>query len=188
MKSGKQLLIFALSCAAIVLGVYMTFFNRNRSDSKSENESIKEMDIEQGEEKKEEYQMEETNSYDYSGKDLPMEENETDAETYNNGKSEISIYFSNTELLDQGKIPLAAQAVLCEEVQRYLKHSGYGDVTELYINDESYQEDSEKIAFVCFMDGYEEVLQIEYWFNVQTLKYFILDSDEYKTGGMDAEE
>lgn len=186
MRSGKQLIILAFSVAAIVLGVYMTFFegstNQNQDASVKENGNMKqEISTEEG------GRMERTDDHDYEGKQLPMVENETAVESYNNGKTEIDIYFANTDRLDQGKMPMEAQAVLCEDVQRYLKHSGYADVTELYINDESYQEDAEKITFVCFMDGYEETLQVEYWFEEQTLKYFILNSDEYGAGGTDAE-
>lgn len=186
MRSGKQLIILAFLVAAIVLGVYMTFFegstNQNQDASVKENGNMKqEISTEES------GRMERTDSHDYVGKQLPMVENETAVESYNNGKTEIDIYFANTDRLDQGKMPVEAQAVLCEDVQRYLKHSGYADVTELYINDESYEEDAEKITFVCFMDGYEETLQVEYWFEEQTLKYFILNSDEYGAGGTDAE-
>lgn len=186
MRSGKQLIVLAFSVAAIVLGVYMTFFagNTNQDQDAGVEESG---NMEQEISTEGSGQMERTDDYDYAGKQLPIVENETAVESYNNGKTEIDIYFSNTERLDQGKMPMAAQAVLCEDVQKYLKHSGYADVTELYINDESYQEDAEKITFVCFMDGYDEMLQIEYWFKEQTLKYFILNSDEYGAGGTDAE-
>lgn len=187
MRSGKQLFKLTLSIAAIVLGVYMTFFN-DRTESDHDESAGESQNIGQEISTEEKNQMVTTNVHDYAGKELPEVENETADETYNNGRSEIDVYFANTECLDQGRLPAEAHAVLCEEVQRYLKHSGYDDVTELYINDESYQEDDEKITFVCFMDGHEETLQIEYWFEEQTLKYFILNSDEYGVGETDAEE
>lgn len=187
MRSVKQLVILAFSIAAIVLGVYMTFFNDKMNPEKEMNvEESRNIDQEKNAEESE--QVEATNDFDYTKKTLPLVENESEDETYNNGKLGIDIYFSNTDKLDQGTMPMEAQAVLCEEVQRYLIHSGYDDVTELYIDDESYIEDPEKISFVCFMDGHEETLQIEYWYKEQTLKYFILNSDEYREGGEDAEE
>lgn len=172
-KNGKRLLTFVISCAAIVLGIYMTFIKDNTAEeNRGQEESV--MSMEQGEE----MNMNQNNIYDYSDKELPTEENETAGESYNNGRKDIEVYFVNTEKLDKGAMPAEAQAVLSDGVQTYLRHRGYDDVTELYVDSESYQEDLEKISFNCFMDGYEEVLTIEYLFAEQTLTYSIMYMDE----------
>lgn len=185
-RSNKRLLMLALSCAAIILGIYMTFFYREaetaegRADSQKmvqETDSVGDVSEEAQE------NLISQDKYDYSDMELPTEENESENEIYNGGKLTTDIYFSNTALLDEGGMPLEAQKILCSEVQKYLRHSGYEDVTELYIDDESYQEDAETISFVCFMDGHEEMLQIEYHFAEQTLKYYIVELDKYGAGG-----
>ncbi len=186
-RNNKKLVMFALSCAAIVLGIYMTFFYR--AEEKSGNEGmVQEMETEQktdarrngGQEKQEESMN--RNEYNYADTELPLEENESADETYNGGKVETEVYFSNTERLDTGSMPLEAQKVLCSEVQQYLRQSGYADVTELYLDDESYAEDAQKISFVCFMDGHKEMLQVEYYFTEHTLRYHIVESEEYGVG------
>lgn len=183
-RNNRKLLMLVLSCAAIILGIYMTFFQKEeRMDSSqgAEKETGAVGDIR---EEERENSMD-NKKYDYSGRELPTEDNESGNENYNGGKSEIDIYFSNTAVLDGGSMPLEAQKVLCSEVQKYLRHTGYADVTELYIDDESYAEDMEKISFFCFLDGHAEKLQIEYWFTEHTLKYYIVESDEYGAGGED---
>ena len=57
-------------------------------------------------------------------------------------------------------LPLQAQAELAVNIQTYLERSGYGDVTELYIN--NYTEDGQNITIQCNMDGYADELLIEY--------------------------
>lgn len=185
--SNKKLVMLTLSCAAIVLGIYMTFFYKEEEKSEKGG-TVQEMATEEetnvrqndGQEKQEESMN--RNEHDYADTELPLEENESADETYNGGKVETEVYFSNTELLDTGNMPLEAQKVLCSEVQQYLRQSGYEDVTELYMDDESYVEDAEKISFVCFMDGHKEMLQAEYYFTEHTLRYYIVESDEYGAG------
>lgn len=107
MRSGKQLIVLAFSVAAIVLGVYMTFFAGNTNQNQDAG-VVESGDMEQEISTEGSGQMERTDDYDYAGKQLPIVENETAVESYNNGKTEIDIYFSNTERLDQGKMPMAA--------------------------------------------------------------------------------
>lgn len=163
-KSGKMIFKLAISITAIIFGLYMTFFHDNSLQSKEDNSEI---------EGTEEMKMGQ-NGLDYSCTELPMEDNESEFELYDSDAQNIEIYFSNTEVLDSGNMPLEAQAVLAGEVQTYLIQSGYADVTELYIDDESYFESEEKLVFDCYMDGHGEMLQIEYWFQNQTLKYYII--------------
>lgn len=158
-RSQKKLLMLGIYCAAIILGVYMTFFNKTPEED-NVNEKVEDEMMIQG--------------VDYSDKKLPDVENETSGERYGNGAFNDMLYFSNTTELDEGNMPLEAQAILVEETQHFLNLNGYGDVTELYIYEESYEESAEKISFICFMDGHEEALQIEYWFNESYLKYYIL--------------
>ena len=47
----------------------------------------------------------------------------------------------------QGTFHLQAQAELAVNIQTYLERSGYGDVTELYIN--NYTEDGQNITIQC---------------------------------------
>lgn len=167
-RSEKKVLMFVVYCAAIVLGVYMTFFY----DMTEEKETLEAHEEVVTGEKVE--SMRESIDVDYSGKELPDAENESADEMYKEGALDITIYFSNTEKLDNGNMPLEAQAVLTKEVQRFLNLNGYGDVTELYISDESYEENQETIIFSCYMDGYQDMLQIEFSFIESCLKYYIL--------------
>lgn len=169
-KSGKMIFKLAVSITAIIFGLYMTFFHDNSLQGKEDSDAVESRaEMLEDTEKMKMGQ----NGLDYSHTELPMEDNESEFELYGSGTQNIEIYFSNTQVLDSGNMPLEAQAVLTGEVQTYLIHSGYADVTELYIDDESYSESEEKISFDCYMDGYEEMLQIEYWFQNQTLKYYI---------------
>lgn len=184
-RSGKKVLMLAVSCAAIVVGIYMTFL---KDDFSEQQERAAEYTVnnesEQGE--GEGNGMNGVNAYDYSGRELPAEENETAGEAYNGDKEDIEVYFVNTDQLDKGAMPGEAQAVLSSGVQTYLRHRGYDDVTELYVDGESYKENSEKISFHCYMDGYVEVLVIEYYFEEQTLNYSIMELDE--KGGTDGSQ
>lgn len=186
-RNNRKLLMLVLSCAAIVLGIYMTFFYGEEKDKVMDSSQRSEKEISAAKDTKEGAGENLANSkkYDYSDGELPTEDNESGNEIYNGGKPESEIYFSNTGVLDGGNMPLEAQKVLCSEVQKYLRHTGYEYVTELYIDDESYGEDAEKISFLCFLDGYAEKLQIEYWFTEHALKYYIVESDEYGSGGED---
>lgn len=157
-RNEKRVLELVIYLALIILGGYMTFFNNPME--------------------KEDNMMEQTETVsgtNYLGKELPESENVSADEIYNdNGVESISIYFSNTEKLDQGNLPLEAQSILVTDVQKYLNVMGFDDVTELYLHEESYVESDDKISFICFMDGHKEALQIEYDFDEKCLKYYIL--------------
>ena len=84
----------------------------------------------------------------------------------------IYVYFENTAELDAGNLPLQAQAELAVNIQTYLERSGYGDVTELYIN--NYTEDGQNITIQCNMDGYADELLIEYDGEEKHLSYCIV--------------
>lgn len=148
-RSQKKLLLFGIYCAAIVLGTYMTFFYKEQTET-GENRM-------------------QYDAADYAGKELPAVENESDE---GNGKD--LLYFTNTAKLDAGRMPFRAQGILVEETQRFLRLNGYEDVTELYVYAESYLENEKKVSFCCFMDGHKEALQIEFLFEEERLKFYIL--------------
>lgn len=176
--SGKKVLKLVLAIAMIVLGIYMTFFHEDSSDTQKAEEAKRVEHIQTEKEEGASTEKMVTNAYDYTNQELPTEENISDAELYNGEKEVVEVYFANTEVLDHGNMPLEVQKILCERVQKYLRVNGYADVTELYIDSESYFEDAEKIGFRCFLDGHEEILQIEYWIAERTLKYAVLLLDE----------
>ena len=177
-KNGLKIFILIFCIGVSILGIYMQFFGMDRITKKDGAEGTQETDRENmdpGDKEKtngtEKTESTERNVFDMA--DLPDTENESADETYT-GKQEITVYFSNTEKLDQGHLPLSVQAELTEDAQKYLKMYGYGDVTELYIDEESYSEDEEAVRFQCFMDGYQDKLQIEYTFGDSTLRFSII--------------
>lgn len=158
-RNTRRVLELVVYLAAIILGGYMTFFN-NPMEKKEENVMG---------------QVETMDGMNYWGKELPESDNVSADEVYSDKEVEnISIYFSNTAKLDQGNLPLEAQAILAADVQKFLNVMGFEDVTELYLYEESYMESNEKISFICFMDGHREALQIEYHFEEKCLNYYIL--------------
>lgn len=160
MRDNRKIMILALSIAMTFLGVYMQFFNgREKAADKGTG--------------KEEGEMGTEDRYDYRRRNLPDTENIPEGEAFTEGEW-IEIYFENTEVLDQGSLPLPVQAGLAEYTQKYLYRNGYTDVTELYIEEESYTEDVEKIMFRCYLDGHEEMLQIEYRLDEGRLCFLIL--------------
>lgn len=169
-RSAKKVLLFAVYLAAIIVGVYMTFFHKIDSGLESKEYIVQDSMHEIGEEN---VSME----HDYTYLEFPDTENEAVDELYReNGADEVNVYFSNTALLDNGSMPLEVQAVLAPAAEAYLSEKGYDDVTELYIEENSYEENETGIVFVCYMDGYEDVLQIEYKFEEKRLQFCILSS------------
>ena len=150
-------------CIAIILGIYMTFFHdRNAgADPVKEEDVGTELSSVPGE-------------YDYIGKPLPNIENESADETY--AVSEDSgISLENTAVLDQGSIPLEVQVELLSKIQNFLAGSGYGDVTELYLDEGSYEETSDRVTFYCRMTGYRERLYVQYFFSRRQLMFLIAE-------------
>lgn len=173
-RNNKKLFMFAISIVAIIVGIYMTFIHRKIPEEKDTA-----MYTEKAEqERKAGGRLETENSYDYTGKVLPTEENDSNGDLYNGGKVNVEVYFSNTELLDTSDIPLNAQSILCSEVQAFLMRRGYDDVTELYIDDESAKVEDGITSFECFMDGHAEKLLVEYRKEEAVLKYYIVDEKE----------
>lgn len=156
-RSGKKVFLLVVYIGASILGLYMTFFYKNDADDNLTNISqVMESEIN-------EEQIIVGTDIDMSteSQELPDYENLSDAETYTDGIS-TEVYFANTEVIDNGKLPMSVHSILTTAVSKYLKRSNYKDVTELYINEESYKETEEKITFNCFMDGYQEQLQVIY--------------------------
>ena len=147
-RNSKKMLKLAVSIGMIVLGVYMTFFRDVGTNTVR-------------------------NTHDYSmTTELPDEENLSESDTFNGEKKDVYVYFENTAELDAGNLPLQAQAELAVNIQTYLERSGYGDVTELYIN--NYTEDGQNITIQCNMDGYADELLIEYDGEEKHLSYCIV--------------
>lgn len=130
-RNSKKMLKLAVSIGMIVLGVYMTFF-RDVGTNKVRNTDLQ---TEQQAEQQMEEQAMIRDKHDYSmTTELPDEENLSESDTFNGEKKDVYVYFENTAELDAGNLPLQAQAELAVNIQTYLERSGYGDVTELYIN------------------------------------------------------
>lgn len=169
-RSAKKVLLLGVYLAAIILGLYMTFFNK--SDS--------ELDLKEDKEQSSTGQIGEdavSIGHDYTYLEFPDTENEAADELYTEaGVEEVNVYFSNTDSLDNGSIPLEVQAVLAQATETYLNERGYEDVTELYIEENSYKESESRIVFVCYMDGYADALQIEYKQEENRLVFCILSS------------
>lgn len=175
-SNNYKVIVLIVCIAASILGVYMTFFHKKSSEKKEE------MKIE----KEETMGMADTMaSFTEDGNDSEQiyanltqkfpDTYESMDETYNGGKIPVEVYFTNTRKLDESLLPWEAQAILASEVQTFLTHRGYEDVTELYVDEESFEEDKDHIVFECYMDGYEEKLQIEYLVEESLLKYHILE-------------
>lgn len=169
-RSMKKVLMLAVYLAAIILGIYMTFFHKTVVDITEEQNIQQELVEERGGSMID-------GGYDYTDLEFPDMENESVDELYSaEGSFVASIYFSNTEKLDNGVMPLEVQAKLVQHAQEFLEESGYEDVSELYIEENSYEENEERITFLCYMDGYEEIFQIEYNCEERSLAFCILPS------------
>lgn len=165
-NSGKKLLLLAFWIAIAIFGIYMTFFSKEESESMDESFVEKEIN-----------EIETENAIFSESQDLtslPMDENVSGDEMYIEGM-ETQIYFSNTTVIDEGNLPLEVQAVLVNSTQKFLNRSGYEDVTELYVDEESYIEDKEHIAFNCFMDGHTSQLRVIFEINSSNLKFSIIE-------------
>lgn len=166
-KSNEAKIIKLFFCLAIaVLGIYMTFFNNdgNKNEAqKYENDVIEE---------NQEAEMIFEQAQDPNN--LPEYENESSSELVSEGMVE-KVYFTNTSVIDEGKLPVEVHSVLVSDAQKYLNRSGYEDVTELYIDEESYIEEDNFIAFNCYMDGYSEELRIVFERTEGNLKFSIVE-------------
>lgn len=170
-RSSKKIFYLILLIGLSVFGIYMNFFYE--PDKKEEETSVWGITESRDSDEMGDIENMALDMYDYSNKALPDVENETIEDEYSEGKN-IEIYFENTEVLDTGSLPAEVHAKLTEAAQRYLFQNGYSDVTELYVDEESYTEAEEIIRFKCFMDGYEKKLQIEYLMNEKKLQFVVI--------------
>ncbi len=154
-RNIRRLVTLVFCIGMTVLGVYMTFFG-GKQEKKSNEEGTEEL---------------------YQEGRLPEVENSSAFEQYGNGAG-TDIYFSNTDVIDQGNLPLEVHAKLAEAAGRYLDRSGYEDVTELYVDDGTYVEDEAYTAFECYMDGYTAKLRITYETGDSILKFSIVGQEE----------
>lgn len=156
-KNSRRMFIFVFCVLLTILGIYMTFFYDRTKKSK---ESM----FHDGEKtayvQKEDTELEEGLNGDGTVI-LPDYDNKSANETYTEGIA-VEVYFTNTDVIDKGNLPVEAHAILPLSVQRYLNRSGFEDVTELYVDEDSYEESEDKISFDCFMDGHKEYLRIVY--------------------------
>ena len=159
-RNSKKMLKLAVSIGMIVLGVYMTFFRDVGTNTVRNTDLQTEQQAEQQAEQQMEEQAMIRDTHDYSmTTELPDEENLSESDTFNGEKKDVYVYFENT-------------AELAVNIQTYLERSGYGDVTELYIN--NYTEDGQNITIQCNMDGYADELLIEYDGEEKHLSYCIV--------------
>ena len=171
-RNGKKVFLLAVCIAATLFGIYINFFSGDAEDKEPRENRSNQFTRESEEELEMEHQEKVT--ADSGSTELPESRNESSNETYTEGTA-VSIYFANTDVLDQGNLPLSVQAVLVSRAQIYLNRSGYEDVTELYVDESSYVETSANIAFNCFMDGYTQQLHIEYRIRESSLEFSILE-------------
>lgn len=170
-KRTFQLIMIAFCLIISIFGIYFQFFDK-KEKGKEKNQEIEEV------KEKENVKEKNTNEFDYSNKDLPKTENESDEETYSEGMN-IEVYFTNTDILDKSSLPLGAHSKLCESSQRFLRHLGYDDVTELQILEDKFVDDEEEVSFRCSMDGYEEQLEIKFLKGDSKLKFCIVTVEEF---------
>lgn len=187
-RDSKKLFIMIMCICLSIFGLYMQFFREKKVETKVETSTNIKAD---NREYQKETEIMSQDPNDFLKQDLPNVENDSVNETYTDGQL-VDVYFSNTEVLDTGNLPLAAQKVLSGETQKFLYRNGYEDVTELYVDSDSYKETKENIVFNCFMDGHEEMLQVLFQFDESKIKLYILTVDgstvNDSTGGDDAEE
>lgn len=173
MKSQKKMFIIIVCFCAAVIGLFVQFFHKPQMEDDEKMES--QYEIDQTEDSKE--KSTEKNAYDYSDKNLPDVDNASSDETYAEFEVEhIQVYFSNTAMLDQCSMPVAAQSELALDAQKFLEMQGY-DVTELVIDDSEFIDDESKVLFECDMPGYSEKLQIIYDKAASTLYFAIILDD-----------
>lgn len=159
-KGIKKMLII-IGCFAIsVIGLCMQFFYKGDSSSNVDKNAEEQRNGDETEQLESETVVYE---YDYLNTELPTEENESSNELYmGDGGKAAKIYFSNTGLLDQCSMPIAAQAELVEAAQAFLNLNGYQDVTELTVDNDEFIDDDKNVSFTCNMSGYEEKLQVTF--------------------------
>lgn len=179
MKGQKKIFIIIFCFAVAVIGLYMQFIHRPKvddtgTDMMTETETSTASAIE----KKEAEETTERYEYDYADKELPDVDNETASETYNPYDTDaVNVYFTNTDMLDQCSMPMAAQTEMPQDVQNYLIMQGYTDVTELIVDDNEFIDDDDKVLFECAMPGYSDKLQITYDKAKSTLYFAIILDD-----------
>lgn len=179
-RNGYKVFILIACIGLSLFGLYMQFIHKSGDpketkpkDTNQQTEYQTGTEAGSGNDSEAEENTGTENPYDYSQKELPDTDNESQDETFTY-KNDIHVYFTNTELLDNGNMPLAAQAELSEDVQRYLNLHGYGEASELSVDPDTYIEDGEHIEFLCDMDAYEDRLMVEYSFTESKLKFSII--------------
>lgn len=154
-KNSRRMFIFVFCVLLTILGIYMTFFFDRTKMSK---ESMFHAGEKTAYVQKEDTEVGENTAGTVT---LPDYDNKSADETYTDGVA-VEVYFTNTNIIDQGNLPLEAHSILALSSQRYLNCSGFEDVTELYVDEDSYKETEDEIVFRCFMDGHKEYLRIVY--------------------------
>ena len=175
-KGISQIFIVVVCIAAAIIGLGMRV--KESKDSK-DGELPPEREHDEIVEVVNTESTEEFYPYNYAQQDLPDTENLSDDEMYSeNAKKLPVIYFTSTELLDQCSMPLEVQAALVSNTQDYLNAAGYKDVTELAIDNDSFIDNDEKVAFRCAMGNHKEQLQITYIKNESRLYFAFVEDME----------
>lgn len=165
-NQSKKLLLIAMCIILSIFGLFFTFFG-NSEEKEEENRKEKE------ESKMMEYE------HDYREKQLPESDNESENETYTEGK-ERNVYFTNTKQIDDSNLPLAVHEVLCQTAQDYLYVNGFENATELRILDGRLEEGKKEISFWCQIIGYEELLKITYQKKESKINFEAVIQEEIK--------
>lgn len=170
-KRSKQVFIVAFCVLISVIGIYIQFIKKDTDikDTQENAETVTEKEVETENESTQ-------NEYDYSNKELPAVDNESDAETSTDGE-DIKIYFTNTQKLDDSDMPFNVQSVLSLDTQRFLYQNGYQDVTELAVDDSGFIDNEDEISFLCSMKDYEEKFKVLYDKSENKLKFSIVFLD-----------
>ena len=129
-KQSRRLFTAILCITISIFGLIFTFGNGNGEEAEEEEKNSRR----------------EGKSYEYAQEELPQDENESQDETYTDGKS-IKVYFTNTEKLDRSSLPLAAHAILCREAQKYLDAGGFENAGDLRILDNGFSDSKDAITF-----------------------------------------
>lgn len=159
-KQSRRLFTAILCITISIFGLIFTFGNGNGEEAEEEEKNSRR----------------EGKSYEYAQEELPQDENESQDETYTDGKS-IKVYFTNTEKLDRSSLPLAAHAILCREAQKYLDAGGFENAGDLRILDNGFSDSKDAITFRCEIAGYEEMLEVTYKKAERKLKFETVETE-----------
>lgn len=159
-KQSRRLFTAILCIIISIFGLIFTFGSGNGEEEENEEKNSRR----------------EGKNYEYVQEELPQDENESQDETYTDGKR-IMVYFTNTEKLDESSLPLAVHAILCQEAQKHLEAGGFENARGLRILDDRFSDSKDAISFQCEIAGYEEMLEVTYKKGERKLKFETVETE-----------